>query len=82
MRKLPLVAVLICAGCLGRQLRVPAQDHHVQTRTISNRCDAGAYGPCSPELKEDLEAMAAQACLIEAIAVGDDGAACKAEASK
>lgn len=80
MRTTLLCVALLSTGCLARSLRTPAEDHHVQTATIAARCNAGFYGPCTPELREDLEDMAHGACLIDAIAKGDDGSACKREA--
>ncbi len=81
MRLIPIL-VLLSTGCLAGQLRTPAEDHHVQTQHIARACEAGIYGPCSPELIEDLVAMAEQACLIAAIAskAGPEGCKPKGEA--
>ena len=74
-----LFLVTLGSGCLAKQLRTPAEDHYVQTKHIADSCAKGAYGTCTPELKEDLEAMAEQACLLNAITRGTDGAECKGE---
>jgi hypothetical protein len=81
MHRFSLVVVLAFApGCLARQLRSPAENHHVQAQHIARSCAAGGYGmTCPPELVEDLDAMAEQACLLDAIAKGADGAACAAK---
>jgi hypothetical protein len=76
---LVLLALALAPGCLAKQLRSPAEDHYVQTRHIAESCAKGSYGTCTPELKEDLEAMAKQACLLNAIAQGTDGTECKGE---
>lgn len=74
-----LLVLAIAPSCLAKQLRSPAEDHYVQTRHIADSCSKGAYGTCTPELKEDLEAMAKQACLLHAIAQGTDGSECKGD---
>jgi len=65
--------MLACSSCLAKKLTTPAEDHYVQTRAIASRCG----DDCSPELREDLEAMTAQACLIDAIVKGEDGSSCE-----
>ena len=52
----------------------------MQTATMQARCEAGVYGPCSPELREDLEDMTRGACLIDAIAQKSDGEHCTEKA--
>ncbi len=72
------LALLVSApGCLSHALRGPAADHHMQTVTILNACRDGKYGACSDDLVEDLEAMAKQACLMEAIATKVDASGCR-----
>lgn len=75
-RALPiLIAGLVFApGCLKKQLRVPAEDHYVQTATILMRCQKDPV--CDEDRKEDLAAMAEQACLIDAIVKGDGPERC------
>jgi hypothetical protein len=81
MRYLWLTPLFAC-GCLAAQLHGPAQDHHVQTRIIEERCKAGEYDYCAPELIEDLEAMREQACLIEAITRRESGEECGSSSSE
>ncbi len=73
--RITLIALaLLVSGCLSKQLRHPAEDHHVQTKTIADNCrEGGSYGesPCSKELQEDLDAMASQARCLDAIAKGE-----------
>ena len=76
MHRLLLSALLLSSGCLAKSLRTPAQDHHVQVATIEVRCNRGDYCLCMPELKADLKDMREQACLLEAITVGEDGEDC------
>lgn len=65
--------VLACSGCLAKKLQTPVEDHYIQTQAIAERCKAD----CDPaELQEDLDAMAEQACLLDAIVKGNDGAQC------
>jgi hypothetical protein len=64
------LALLLLSGCLQRQLRAPVEDHRVQTTTIAKRCAEGEYGSCSTDLREDLEAMARQAELLDNIVKG------------
>lgn len=75
MKRITAIAILLaCSSCLAKKLTTPAEDHHVQTRAIASRCG----DDCNPEeLQEDLKAMAAQACLIDAIVKGEDGLSCK-----
>lgn len=68
-----LLAAVACAGCLAVKLRQPVEDHRVQLETIAGRCAAEGGGP---ELCSDVAAMAEQACLLDAIVDGVDGAAC------
>jgi hypothetical protein len=76
MKRTALIVLLFAPGCLAKQLRTPAQDHYVQAKHIATSCAGGTYGTCSPDLVEDLEAMAKQACLLDAIAQGNDGSQC------
>lgn len=82
MRRITLALFLVLPGCLAKQLRSPAEDHRVQTRHIAASCAKGIYGTCTPELREDLEAMAKQACLLSAIAEGRDGTGCELESGE
>jgi len=67
----------ILSGCLASRLASPAQDHAVQTAAILVACKTGGYGePCHPDLVEDLEAMSEQACLIEAVTLGEGPETC------
>lgn len=66
-RAAALLLSLSLSGCLAKSLRGPAEDHYIQTATISKRVDAGAYAGDAEALAEDLAAMAKQACLIDAI---------------
>ena len=70
MRALVLTLLLLLPCCLQRQLRVPVEDHRVQTTTIAKRCAEDDYGTCSTDLREDLEAMARQAELLDNIVKG------------
>ncbi len=76
MTRIALSALVLTSGCVATSLRAPAQDHHVQVATIEVRCNRGDYGLCMPELKADLKDMREQACLLEAITVGEDGDDC------
>ncbi len=73
MRKaLTFALALPLAGCLAGKLRGPVEDHYVQTRVISDTCAAGGYAVnCPADLLEDLEAMKAQACALDAITRGE-----------
>jgi hypothetical protein len=69
-----IAAALLVSGCLAKQLKHPAEDHYVQTKAIADNCrDDGGYAesPCSPELQEDLDAMAQQAHCVHAISKGE-----------
>ena len=68
-----LVLALPLAGCLKQQLQHPAEDHYVQAKTIADACAADT---ACEDFAEDLAAMAEQACLIDAIVRGIDGATC------
>ena len=65
-----MAALSVFSGC-AVALREPAENHYVLTQTIADAC-RGQGGnlnypeaPCSPDLQEDLDAMAAQAkCLL------------------
>lgn len=76
MRALAILAIVGCSGCM-HALRVPAEDHMIQTQTIADRCRTpiavGGYTetPCSPELQADIDAMAKQARCITAITVAE-----------
>ena len=72
-RTIPIIIALACGGCLAKQLRAPVEDHYVQTRTIAERCKATE---CEPDLQEDLDAMAEQACALDAIVKGEDAKGC------
>lgn len=76
MLRLAPLFLLCASSCLAGQLRAPAEDHSIQAQHIARACASGVYGPCSAELVEDLEFMAHQACLIDAIAKKADGKAC------
>lgn len=70
-----LLIVVQLTGCLSKKLKTPAQDHHVQTMVIAERCrssDGYPESPCSKELQEDLDAMTKQAEAIHAISEGKD----------
>jgi len=72
------LAALPFAGCLAAKLEPPAEDHYLQTRAIAERCDGAYYDrPCSPALREDLEAMCDQAEAIHALAQGRDATSCR-----
>ena len=75
MKRITAIAImLVCSSCLAKKLTAPVEDHHVQTQAIAARCS----DDCDPqELREDLEAMATQACLIDAIVKGEDGSSCE-----
>lgn len=76
-----LCFTLACSGCLAATLKGPAADHHLQTRTILERCEGAYYdGKCSPDLLEDLEAMCDQAEAIRAISEGREALSCKESA--
>lgn len=79
MYRLAALAFLLpISGCLAGQLREPAGDHYLQTRTIVERCEGAYYdGQCSPDLVEDLEAMCDQAEAIQAITRGSDPGTCR-----
>ncbi len=72
-----LVSVIL-SGCALTKLRPLAADHATIARTVYLWCmdESGAspYGeaPCSPELIEDLEAIAEQAAIIQAYSEGRD----------
>ena len=68
-----LLAALSLSGCLKAQLRAPVEDHRVQTATIAEMCRTSGYTstPCPEELQEDLDAMAAQAELLDKIIKGE-----------
>ena len=71
-----IITAVLAGGCLAKKLRAPVEDHFVQTQTIAERCKAD----CDPEeLQEDLDAMAVQACLIDAIVKGNDGEQCRGD---
>jgi len=65
-------AILLSMGCAAG-LRGAAEDHYVQAQTIASTCGGGTLiqydeTPCSPELQDDLDAMARQAqCLLAAL---------------
>jgi hypothetical protein len=61
---------LLFTGCLTKTLRVPAEDHAVQTTVILQRCELAEIDPCPVPL-DDLRAMARQAELIDDIVKGD-----------
>lgn len=75
-RTIPILiaGLLLASGCLIKTLKVPAEDHFVQTATISDRCQKDPA--CDDDMKEDLAAMAKQACLIDAIVKGDKPERC------
>jgi len=61
---------LLLSGCLSKTLKVPAEDHAVQTNVILQRCELAEIDPCPVPL-EDLRAMARQAELIDDIVKRD-----------
>jgi len=61
---------LVLSGCLSKTLKVPAEDHAVQTNVILQRCELAEIDPCPVPL-EDLRAMARQAELIDDIVKRD-----------
>lgn len=63
-------APLMLTGCLSKVLKVPAEDHAVQSNVILQRCELAEIDPCPVPL-EDLRAMARQAELIDDIVKGD-----------
>lgn len=79
MRRLTAFTLaLACTGCLATNLRGPATDHHLQTRTIVERCEGTYYGAtCSDDLIEDVTAMCDQAEAIRAIAENREPESCK-----
>ncbi len=68
-----VIILIVSTGCLTKALRVPVEDHFVQTWAIAERCKAQE---CDADIQEDLDAMAQQACLLDAIVKGDDGKGC------
>ena len=72
--------VFVPGGCLKGQLKTPVEDHRVQASTIAEGCSTDAYAEskCSKQLQEDLDAMAKQACLLDAIVKGQKPEACEA----
>lgn len=64
------VLALPLAGCLKKQLRHPAEDHHVQAKAVAASCAADGYGSgkCT---QDDLDAMAKQAECLDAIVKGE-----------
>ena len=65
---LAIALALPLCGCLAGKLRTPVEDHYAQTRAITDTCKSGGYGvECPADLVEDLEAMKAQACALDAI---------------
>lgn len=77
VRRVALLATLalLGSGCLARQLRGPAAEHHAQLAMLVESCEAFGWGErlCTAELMR-LQVM--KACLIESIASGEDGEAC------
>jgi len=73
MRSTIIITLAAMSGCTFA-LREPAENHYVQTQVIADAC-RGQGGnlnypeaPCSPDLQEDLDAMAEQArCLLSAL---------------
>jgi hypothetical protein len=62
------IVTAITGGCLQGSLRVPVEDHRIQTATIAEMCRSGGYGEACPDtLQADLDAMAEQAELLDAI---------------
>lgn len=70
-----IVGLAFAPGCLAKQLRVPAEDHYVQTKVISDRCQKDPA--CSDEHRENYAETAKQACAIDAIVKGKDPAHCE-----
>lgn len=66
-----LLAVVAAPGCLKKQLRHPVEDHRVLTSAIAEKHERGDYAGKSEELQEDLDAMAEQAKLLDAIIKGE-----------
>lgn len=66
MARALLLALLLAGGCMTKMLRVPVEDHYVQTQTIATSCkvDGWGVGKCT---QDDLDAMAEQARCIDAI---------------
>lgn len=71
----PTLTLLLLTGCAMRQLRKPAAEHHAQLQVLTDYCEREGLGDgiCSIE---SLKLQVEKACLISAIAEGQDGKEC------
>lgn len=64
--RLACIVILLSSGCLSKTLRIPVEDHAVQSTVIAKDCEAAGFGngKCT---QEDIDAMAEQARLLDDI---------------
>lgn len=66
-----LLFAFLMSGCLAAQLKAPVEDHRIQTQVIAESCAKDGYGSARCT-QDDLDAMAEQARLLDAIVKGKD----------
>jgi hypothetical protein len=69
-----VLSLVLFPGCLARQLRPETAAHVAQTMAVCRACEAGE---CDEIITVDACETATQACAIDAIVRGEDGAACQ-----